>query len=168
MVIECATQFNHALHQRIVGNEGFRPDCLNQLFLGDQTTRIFNQKLQSLVNFGAQPDLFAVFKNTAARDVQGKVAESVCWEALLQGIGSLSRGEGRPIFGFSLALFRYLSFPSPLLLHCQTRSSSNCGFLLEERQKETLQIVSKVRVTEEGELPNPVEAGPKSIDEVLA
>ena len=77
VVVQCAPQFDGALHQGIVGDEGIRPHRLDQFLFGDQPPGVLHQVFQGFEDLRAKPDLGAVFENTSSRHIQQEPAESV-------------------------------------------------------------------------------------------
>ena len=64
-IIQCATQLEGALHQRIVGNKGVGPHRLHQFLLADQPSRVFHQVFEGFIYLRAKLDLLACLKHTA-------------------------------------------------------------------------------------------------------
>ena|SRR6202035_2580909 len=48
-LIQCATELEGTLQQRIISNEGVGPHCLHQFLLADQPSRVFHQLLQGFI-----------------------------------------------------------------------------------------------------------------------
>ena len=58
-VIQCATQLESTLHQRIIRDKGVRPHRLHQFLLTDQLSGVLHQVLEGFINLRTQLDLRA-------------------------------------------------------------------------------------------------------------
>ena len=77
MIVQCATQFNGALDERVVGHEAVRPDRLNQFLFTDQPSGIFHQILERLIHLRAKLDLLVGLEQTTPSYIQLEFAELV-------------------------------------------------------------------------------------------
>ena len=74
-VAQRAAQFDHALHQRVIGDKRLRPENANQLLLRHQASGIPHQVIECVINFGTQPHLVAGLQERAAPKIQREVAK---------------------------------------------------------------------------------------------
>jgi hypothetical protein len=65
-IIQSPTQFERALHQRIVSNEGIGPDGLHQFRFADQLAGVFHKVPESFMHLGAKLDFNSCLKQTPA------------------------------------------------------------------------------------------------------
>ena len=131
MIVECAAQFNGALHKRIVRHEGIRPYRLDQFLLLDESPGMLHKVFEGLVYLWPELDLRAGSKHTPPRDIQQELAELIVGGNRFQGTLPL-RCAKKPEtcdFGFSLAFFRYFTRQALLVCAGQATLNTHCGAL---------------------------------------
>ena len=146
-IIQCATQLEGTLHQRIVGNEGIGPHRLHQFLLADQPSRVFHQVLEGFIDLGAKLDLLSRLEHTPPCDVQRELAELIVQGTRLQVCSrfrkarQLVRPDFRLFFGVVSLLLVLMLVTLHLLgeaQHSVARSSRATG-----RRRSTERILAK-------------------------
>jgi hypothetical protein len=80
-VVKGTTQLKRALHKRIVGHEGVRPDRLHEFLLADQPSGVFDKISKRIEDFWARLDLRPRLAHAPPRNIEDEFAELI-----LQGI----------------------------------------------------------------------------------
>src|SRR5581483_4196182 len=144
LIVECATEFNRALHQGIVGYEGVRPYGLNQFLLADQPPGVFHQVLEGLVYLGAKLDFIACLEHTSPGHIERELAE-----VIFQGTGPHGAPpETQATGGLSvISVFLWRCFVTAHLPACYfaigKRDSALCAGSSSRRTRPTVRILAK-------------------------